>query len=311
MAPMVYKGANPWVAQHYLGVFRLNARFDCYLLFLLFDPLESMPRRKSGKKRKSRGKGALGPNLMGKTVRVPFRNCFYCVLSEVKGFNVYNLNIGFDTAGFFGDVATQVATGYERFRCTKLRIKARPPRIFEQQNTNSSFQAGIGYSAFGASGAPGGFASMCQMDSFALGSGANESCSMTLNRKTLVGQSELKWYFVKHHGTESTSELYQGTVWYATWTDFTLDSQWRIWFEVDGELEFCDPFEPSVLITDHEAMRIVSLPHEQKELNGAGDDDYVPVSDNRLAACKQLVTTGVSAAKVSTLAIVQRHSRPP
>jgi len=168
-----------------------------------------MPRRKSGKKRKSRGKGALGPNLMGKTIRVPFRNCFYCVLSEVKGFNVYNLNIGFETPGFFGDVATQVATGYERFRCTKLRIKARPPRVSEQQNTNCSFQAGIGYSMFGASGAPGGFSSMCQMDSFALGSGANETCSMTLNRKTLMGQTELKWYFVKAHSTEAVSELYQ------------------------------------------------------------------------------------------------------
>jgi len=203
-----------------------------------------MPRRGKGRRRHGRrggGNGLSMNNIGAMTVRVPFRVCFN-LNSEAAGFNTSNLNL---EPSNLGGIASHVATSFELFRVTELKLRFVPGVLAVN---SESYQFGVAYSALATgdeSSGPAGMSNMAQFQCFALSGGT--PVSLRIPRNILLAVSN-KWYRCSTTGTSTYDEYIQGSMWLASLYGTAATNENIHVCLAEGVIEFRSPLDQSDVV---------------------------------------------------------------
>jgi len=216
-----------------------------------------------------------------KVVRAGFRHVAYIQTSSSAGF--YAANFGLHPSQL-GDVAAQMSDLYGFYRVTRLKFRVHIP-VLTGEVTAMTLTEQTGAVAFTTqydeSSLPGGYDSMAQWPCYHMGNGRSGPIALTVPKNVLLGQSQPKWFRCTTTTTEEDNLYYQGLMMFATYTDQALSVIYRIWCEIEGDLEFCQPIEYTDRVTRSDTQLVPFVPRaltsqvqvDDEKIPAALDDD--------------------------------------
>lgn len=192
-----------------------------------------MPKRGN----RSRGKRGFGwNNLSEVTVRMPFRTTFNLV-SESSGFNTNYLLL---TAAHLGSTASVVATCFEFFKVTKMRVRFVPGTMAVN---SEAYQFAAAYSSeVEITSGPGGMSDMAQMPGFVMSDG--RPMNLTVPARQLLA-TPLKWFRCNTTGSPAADEITQGIVFLASLLSVSSTASLTFVALVEGMVSFKNPIAPA------------------------------------------------------------------
>lgn len=134
---------------------------------------------------------------------------------------------------------------YGFYRVTRLRIKVQAPFVSGETSSSSIFEqtcATAFTTQYDETAAPGGFDSMAQWPNFSMGTYADPP-RLVMSRRELLGQGQVKWWRCSSTVSEEDNLFYQGLMFFGNYADAAETIQYRIWLQLDGDIEFCQPYE--------------------------------------------------------------------
>lgn len=200
-------------------------------------------QRRARKKRRQQGSFIAGGGADGILRRVRFRDVLFSSVTST-GFSAFALNV---SPLNFGDVLNKVALQYEFFRFRSFTIRTVPPIVGFPTGAGGpclSLVHGISWNPeVQRSSLPGGFSSMSQDPLFAMGPGTR-AASITCKNVAALGPQ--KWYRVNNTGTPTAEDGFQGVFTWATYTDSSSTGSFRLWVEIEGQVDFMGTVEDTI-----------------------------------------------------------------